>query len=261
MNIIDTSGINDRIFNMSGVYGEELFSPPGATALDFNALDGTNCYCTAESASQIIKSISDGSGLESFEQRRINWIDTGDYHYLTALLMESVREPFKLLLYDNHPDRQALAFEEPGMLSCGSWVQWSLDHNPYLRGVRWVNGDGQAETTQSCLPFPASGADEADEMAPDGADGGKSLPVYISIDLDILDTGEFVTDWDQGSMSFNTLKAFLLKDAGHRRIHGIDVCGGLTTAKGAGSSDLMKNKALRLALREYILEFFNTTSL
>lgn len=240
--------MTETIFDMSGVYGGELFSPPGAAVLDFKTLNGTNCYCAAESADAVRRIIAEGQ--IQIPGTKLNWIDTGDYHYLTAILMESVREPFELLLYDNHSDRQALAFEQPGMLSCGSWVQWALDHNPNLRTVRWVNGNGVLSTTPN-----SSGSEMAATTI------GASLPLYLSIDLDILGVRDFTTDWNQGSMTFDWLKTSLIKEAGHRKIHGIDICGGLTAAKGARSSDLMTNKALRLALREYILENFNTTSL
>lgn len=240
--------MTETIFDMSGVYGGELFFPPGAAVLDFKTLNGTNCYCAAESADAVRRIIAEGQ--IQIPGTKLNWIDTGDYHYLTAILMESVREPFELLLYDNHSDRQALAFEQPGMFSCGSWVQWALDHNPNLRTVRWVNGDGILSITEN-----PSGGEVASNT------NGAPLTTYISIDLDILGTLEFATDWNQGSMTFNWLKSSLIKEAGRRKIHGIDICGGLTAAKGARSSDLTKNKALRLALREYILENFNTTSL
>lgn len=240
--------MTETIFDMSGVYGGELFSPPGATVLDFKALNGTNCYCAAESADAVRNTVA--AGRTQLPGMKLNWIDTGDYHYLTAILMESVCEPFELLLYDNHSDRQALAFEQPGMLSCGSWVQWALDHNPNLRTVRWVNGDGVLSTTPN-----SSGSEMAATTI------GASLPLYLSIDLDILGVRDFTTDWNQGSTTFDWLKTSLIKEAGRRKIHGIDICGGLTAAKGARSSDLTKNKALRLALREYILENFNTTSL
>ena len=52
-----------------------------------------------------------------------------------------------------------------------------------------------------------------------------NLPIYISVDKDVLSKEEFVSDWDQGKMSLATLTEELHYLAGHYNIIGADVCG------------------------------------
>ncbi len=178
---------------------------------DFSALEGTNCYCSAESAVQIRQRIS------SLPLHAFHTIGTGDYHYQTLFWLERIREPFALLLLDWHPDDQPDAFGA-GMLSCGNWVA-EARRLPNCRFDYWVR----------C---------EADFLSPEAL---PPLPVYLSIDLDILSPAFARTDWDQGSMSLEALTRFLQRLAAAHRILGVDLCGGLSDTKGASPEDLALN--------------------
>lgn len=182
-----------------------------ARFVDCRDLQETCCYCSSSSMKTLRDRLSDipFSGL--------HWIDTGDYHYLTALFMEKITEPFELVLLDHHPDDQPMAFEESGMLSCGSWVLWGREHLPLMH-----------------------------ENSPD------PLPVYLSLDLDILSREVFTTDWDQGDIGVEDLKSMVLSRCRGRRLLGIDVCGGITRAKGASDTALMRNSELRKTLRTWL---------
>ena len=166
-----------------------------ARIVDCRDLQETCCYCSGPSLDSLRGRLADipFSGL--------HWIDTGDYHYLTALFMEKIHEPFELVLLDHHPDDQPMAFEEPGMLSCGSWVLWARQNLPMMRP-----------------PSP------------------EPLPVYLSVDLDILSPDLFSTE----------------SRCRGRRILGVDVCGGLTRAKGASDAVLERNAAVRSAFRQRV---------
>ena len=83
--------------------------------VDFSHLEGTNCYCSAESAAVIRQEIA---GLPA---AAFHCIGTGDYHYQTLFWLEKLQEPFCLVLFDNHPDDQDGAFGGE-LLSCGGWV-------------------------------------------------------------------------------------------------------------------------------------------
>ena len=99
--------------NYSGIYSQENFLD--GTVLDFSALEGTECYCSAESAAAI------RSALAPYGPGGIHWIDSGDYHYTSLFIQELITEPYSLVLFDNHPDDQPGAFGSD-LLSCGGWV-------------------------------------------------------------------------------------------------------------------------------------------
>lgn len=206
--------MKEYLINMSGVYAEEGFSPAGATSVDCTRLEGTNCYCSPDSGA-ILRSTLGKLPLEA-----VHWIDTGDYHYLSAFFLERIREPFQLILFDHHPDRQDSAFGS-GLLSCGNWVAESIRNcGQMLRNVHTIGTD-------------------------DGSRHEDGLPVYLSIDLDILAPAEFRTDWTQGDLSLKGLTSLLGTIIAKDRVLGIDFCGGITRSKGASDRDLDLNRAVR----------------
>lgn len=197
--------------NISGVYEEEGQILPGATTVDLKELPGTCCYCDSEAESAIRQAIS------PLPLAAVHWIDTGDYHYISKLWMEKIDVPFVLALFDNHPDDQQTAFG--GLLSCGSWVQAAREGLPLMM------------------------ADYLNSASIPG-----ELPVYLSVDLDILDRRYARTDWDQGRKSLDELITDIKQIAGQHRIIGADICGGITVAKGAVPEDLRINRTTRQRL-------------
>lgn len=187
--------------------------------VDFSALEGTNCYCSAASAAQIRRQIA------SLPLSAFHLIGTGDYHYQTLFWLERIREPFCLVLFDHHPDDQPGAFGED-LLSCGGWVARARQL-PLLRRDVWI---------RDAADFPMLDAVPA------------SLPLYLSLDLDVLSPAFARTDWDQGTMSLGEMTGALecLRDS--RRILGVDLCGGLTPQKGASPEDLALNASTGEAL-------------
>lgn len=203
------------ILNFSGVYDEESWLPEGVRLIDLSPLEGTNCYCDSAAAEAVRKAI------EGFPAGGIHWIDTGDYHYVSLFWMEKIAVPFCLALFDNHPDDQAGAFGEQ-ILSCGSWVKAARGSLPLM---------------------------EADYLNPVDIPG--SLPAYLSIDLDVLSPEYSRTDWSQGDMTPDELLRRVEAIASGHRILGVDICGGITTAKGARPEDLAANARLRTRLYDY----------
>lgn len=185
---------------------------------DYSALEGTNCYCSDESAEQIRRELS------ALPLRAFHCIGTGDYHYQTLLWLERVDEPFSLVLFDHHPDDQPGAFG-PDLLSCGGWVARARQL-PMLRADRWI---------RDAADFPTL------DLLPD-------LPVYLSVDLDVLSEAYARTDWDQGTMTLDELSGALRALTAAHRILGVDLCGGNTPQKGASPADLALNAATGEAL-------------
>ncbi|SKC47397.1 hypothetical protein SAMN06298214_0771 [Bacteroidales bacterium WCE2004] len=187
---------------------------------DFSALEGTNCYCSEDSARAIRERIA-GLPLHA-----VHAIGTGDYHYISLFWLERIGEPFQLVLFDHHPDDQPGAFDG-GLLSCGSWVR-EARRLPMLRADRWIR---DAEDFPALAELP-------------------DLPVYLSIDLDVLSEEYARTDWDQGRMTLEELKGALRAVIGARRIIGVDLCGGNTPEKGASPDDLALNAVTGEALSD-----------
>ena len=126
----------NTILKLSSLYDDESWSIPGALTIDLRSLEGCCCYCD-EQATAVLE--------EAFPEPlpRLRWLDSGDYHYLSHLLACREKEPFHLILLDNHPDNQDPAFG--GVLSCGSWVKEMRQKNPLLRDMLSIGPpDGEA---------------------------------------------------------------------------------------------------------------------
>lgn len=131
------------------------------------------------------------------------FLGSGDYHYLTALLIERVREPFTLILVDGHADEED--DWGPGVLSCGGWVRRARRW-PWVRGVIHL---GRA-------PLPAASRLLAAVPTP---------AVYVSIDKDAIREREAGTGWGSGSLALTDLLDLLAGVLARRRPVGMDVCG------------------------------------
>ena len=205
----------NTILKLSSLYDDESWSIPGAATLDFQALEGSNCYSSPE-AEAVLRAAIAGQAPGG-----VHWIDTGDYHYISKLWMEGIKEPFVLALFDNHPDDQEDAFGG-GLLSCGGWVLAARRELPMMKND-FLN--------TSYIPG--------------------NLPVYLSIDMDVLSPAFARTDWSHGNMTPEALLEGLDAIAANHRILGVDICGGLTAAKGATPEDYLINTKLRRRLLDY----------
>lgn len=188
--------------------------------LDFSSLEGTFCYCSAESARRIREKLS------LFPLRALHLLGSGDYHYVSLFFLERVKVPFELLLFDNHPDDQPAAFGED-LLSCGSWVR-------NARRLRMLKA--------SCHIRHAGELDLATDNA---------LPVYLSIDIDVLSEKYARTGWNQGDMSPDELFASLSSIAASRDILGVDLCGGLSGTQAGTDADRAKNARVYRQVEEF----------
>lgn len=199
--------MTELLLKFSDLYDDEGWER--GTVLDLRHLEGTNGYCDDVACTGIL------AAIRPFGPEGIHWIDSGDYHYASELFMRMVREPFALVLFDNHPDNQRTAFGDD-ILSCGSWVYYAQGHNPFLKPL------------------------------------SEGLPVYISIDLDVLSTEYAHTNWDQGDMTPDCLLENIGALARSHRIIAVDICGGITLAKGASAQDIALNLRTRQRIIDYI---------
>lgn len=214
------------VMNFTHVYEQERFlNNRRFRWIDCTDLNGTDCYCDTEAASAISRRI------EPYSPHGLHFIDSGNYHYVSKLWTDKINEPFSMVLFDHHPDMQPSLFEE--MLSCGSWVKNMLDTNPCLRKVLIVGAADKLirsvpDEYKSRVKFYGESVMEHEEAWRSFSHEHVDEPVYISVDKDVLNKESAVTNWDQGSMSLNSLESLLTIILRNENVIGIDVCGECT---------------------------------
>ena len=183
--------------------------------LDCKSIEGTRCYLDDLAKDTLERQ------LVPFNHEGIHFIDSGNYHYLSLLWLKKIKEDFNLILFDHHPDNQPPSF---GMItSCGGWVLEATETLPHLKNV-YTYGVGEEIPT---------------------ADIPRDLPVYISIDKDVLSTEFALTDWDQGDMTISTMLKMLEEISVNRHILGVDICGDAgETADSSGALNNQTNQTL-----------------
>lgn len=217
------------IMNFSGIYKNQNFYKNYAEEeiswTELSDLSGCNCYCDAEASDRIRKEI------QAFTGKGIHFIDSGNYHYMTRLWLEKLQIPFRLLVFDNHTDMQPPAFG--GLLSCGGWIAASLEELPLLQEVILVGPDEEAYTQvepdlQQKVLFLSR--EKLSTMTTEEKEGffnnlSEDLPLYVSVDKDVLCKGDASTTWSQGDMHLSELMSFLELVLERQNILGMDVCG------------------------------------
>ena len=224
------------VTDFSGVYEAEGFLPwlreqdAETEVLELRALEGTSCYCDDDAAAEIARRLP-------AKLPRFRWLDSGDYHYLSHLLAGREKEPFHLVLMDNHPDNQEPAFA--GVLSCGGWVKALQKEQPMLRSVLTIGPEDCPQTLEDAWIEERRGE-----------------RVYVSLDKDVMDRAFARTDWSQGTHTLEEVKGWLGKLLdGRLQVAAIDICGELAPAKGATPEDLSVNLKTNKELQEFILGF------
>lgn len=164
--------------------------------IDCRDISGTRCYLDDAAYKAVCKKIAAFSAIDE-----IHFIDSGNYHYLSLLWLEKISCDFNLILFDHHPDNQPPSFGD--IISCGGWVRDALIRQPHLKNV---------------FTYGLS-----DEIAIE--DLPHDLPIYISIDKDILSPDYCISDWDQGDIRLDTLINMLSSLFKNHTVLGVDICG------------------------------------
>lgn len=213
------------IMNFSGIYEEEIFYKDREVCwINCRDISGVNGYCSDDAQEEIRKRIWD------YDYRGIHFLDSGNYHYLSKFWLEKIEEPYSLIVFDHHTDMQESAFF--GMLSCGSWIKEVLEEHPYIQEV-CVVGPPKAATEQ-CEPNLASRVVFLTQEELEAGilekwhaflENGKELPVYLSIDKDVLCLEDARTNWDQGEMKLEEMEKMIKQVFQKRNVLGADICG------------------------------------
>ena len=237
-----------RILDFSGVYREREYTfPEGAEYLDLRGIEGTSCYCDDAAIAQILRFLgcarNDSCHFDQAKrvEKSVNFIDSGDYHYVTALHCAGFQERFNLLLLDNHPDMQEPAFGN--ILSCGGWVRRMLQENGNLNKVLIAGIDPALAGETEGFPGRVTVLTREETDIPGKIKSwldSLQEPLYVSIDKDVLAKGYASTNWDQGTMTLDTLK-MVLENIKGTRVLGVDICGELPSDKCGGEEDFALN--------------------
>lgn len=211
------------IMDFTGVYKEASFYRGHEHIwLDLKEIQGANCYCDATAEAHL------AARIKEIGARGLHFLDSGNYHYVSKLWLDLVEEDFELLVFDHHTDMQEPAFG--GILSCGGWIKAALDGNPRLRRV-WLAGPSEEAVKEAkSLGYGErvvylSERDMEDSKKWRELMGKTELPIYISVDKDVLSEQDARTNWDQGTVRLDTLVGCVREAARHRSVIGMDVCG------------------------------------
>lgn len=253
------------IFNFSGVYTSQPgFCDLADSIQDCTGIRSSDCYCDDDAQKQILEL------LGSTPANGIHFVDSGNYHYMSKLTTDSISENFNLLVFDHHPDMQPPRFE--GILSCGGWVKEVLDNNKYVQNILIIGvadhlveelkdevsqyGERVSFITENDILAWNDNASLCNRILDKIRTEWRNLPVYISIDKDALDKQAVVTNWDQGSLSLESLCLSVREIKSKYDIIGVDICG----EKGSdmefndsGNTDSI-NEATNIQLAKLFLE-------
>ncbi len=216
-------GHNIVILNFSDIYTEESFYKNEKIRwINCTDISGANCFCDNEASKEICNRIKD------LPPQGIHFIDSGNYHYISKFFTDKIQEDFILVVFDHHPDMQPSLFDE--LLTCGSWVKSSIDTNKHLKKVILIGTSDELlkkiddRYTEKLIEFKESQLEDHDAWQR-FYNMHFDLPIYISIDKDVLNPEEDITNWDQGKATMQELKRLLSVLLRHGRIIGIDICG------------------------------------
>jgi arginase family enzyme len=237
------------IMNFSNVYTEQTFYKHERVHwINCTDIQGADCFCDSEASQKICRR------MEPLSPQGIHFIDSGNYHYISKFFTDKILEDFILVVFDHHPDMQPSLFDE--LLTCGSWVKAVIDTNRHLKKVVLVGISD--ELLKHIEPQYLSRIIEFKESQLEDLEAWQkfhtlhfNLPIYISIDKDVLSTDEEQTNWDQGKATLKELKRLLLILMKNDRLIGVDICGGCNySINGLLDANLRKDDAVNQQLAQ-----------
>ena len=198
------------VMNFSGIYRQQQFfsdqkqKDKNISWVEVQDLPGSNCYCDEEA---------------------------GNYHYMSRIWLEKINTPFRLVVFDNHTDMQPPAFG--GLLSCGGCIAAALNELPLLEEVILTGPDQAAfdqieeEMREKVRFLSREMLLDMDEKETEAffRSIDEDVPLYISVDKDVLCAEDASTTWSQGDMKLKELMDYLRLIFKEYDVIGIDICG------------------------------------
>jgi hypothetical protein len=188
----------------------------------------------------------------------VNLLGSGDFHHLTLAMLRRLRRPFNLLVLDKHPGW----FRGHPLLHCTSWL-YHAAQLPNVRRVFHVGGErnfdnhcrwlapksllssGKIVTLPAVRRFDTGfwrdvphqslrpnlhtlvDHDRLEELLTPYLDELDGVPLYMSLDKDVLWMPESVTNWDAGLLDLTEVQEilqFFMKASGNDLL-GMDIVG------------------------------------
>ncbi|MBV9617695.1 MAG: hypothetical protein JO201_00650 [Verrucomicrobia bacterium] len=172
---------------------------------------------------------------------------SGDFHYLSALWLRRIAQPFVLVSFDNHPDWAIT----PPRWACGGWINRALELEQVQHIAIWGCGNFECWWPHNIFANRSAeraGRFEVHPWADDRPVKDRQRPgaillenwrnafqqfaakyaganVYVTIDLDCLRDNEAVTNWENGRFTVDDLEWALGTLREHSEIVAGDVCG------------------------------------
>ncbi len=152
--------------------------------------------------------------------RSIFLLGSGDFHHLTLLWLQTMTAPYFLVIFDNHFDCSAIGPK----YHCGNWLYHAArlefcrrilhcgaTERPGI-GATWFGTDYLRSkgkwTAMSGRDLGTAGGVQqfADTLA---VENPTRLPIYVSIDKDVLSPEYAPGDWDNGQLAVADLRAMV----------------------------------------------------
>ena len=255
-----TMTTNHLILDFSHVYCDENIPKNiGIHWLDCSEIEECDLYCSRQAEEKIREKI------KPYGIHGIHFLDSGNYHYVTEIMTSQIQKEFQLVVFDHHTDMQKPMIEH--MTSCGDWAGKVIKDNPYIcqlilvgpekKDINAIGLRSNKLITYSAQEIRA----EAMESKTNQID--LSVPVYISIDKDVLDESISETNWSQGHMKLGTLEHMLGIIIRNQKVLGIDICGECDTNMPLPEymEDEEKNGELNKELYNFLLKRLKKYSL
>lgn len=214
------------VLNFSNTYSKKVANSLEDTDwIDCSDISGTNMYCTDNAADEIKRR------LEEYSPKGVHFIDSGNYHYMTEFFVEKLEGKFSLVLFDYHNDMQVPMIHS--FTSCGDWAREVLENNdnleqliligPSQKNIDDIDGISKEKFDKLvCISL----RDLEEKVAEEKLELIKNdVPLYVSIDKDVLSKHYAKTNWSQGKMSVELLKKILKRFLVDHDIIGADICG------------------------------------
>lgn len=158
--------------------------------IDLRFLKGTKFMCTSDILRFMDRMIPD---IRSW----ICFTGKGKYHYISFIFLKRIKQPFALVIVDNHLD---MKYSYKDFIKCDSWVYRA----------------GMLENIKEIFYINSLKIDRIPETR---------YPVYLSIDKDILAERYLITGWTQGKSSPYQIFNFISEISSMNRIISMDICG------------------------------------
>ncbi len=248
------SGSPPVIFDFSGLYHslKDGVIPKDSCFIDLSDIPGTLSYCDDSAVSAIKERIKEHGICDC---RGIHLTDNGNYHYMSHILTGLNTCGYELIVFDHHTDMMTGAFGD--ILSCGGWIRSSLVNDKNLKRVICTGADEDLiRQTLDRDPvimkeFLSGKAVFSDAASIEEKIYDSDIPVYLSLDLDVLSENELKTNWDQGDMPSDELISALNHIKRYRNIIGIDICGGPSAGRN-GEFDVREMKLFGAVLKRLL---------